>query len=185
MLPMKNNNLQKKVFVILCLMFGVSTFSNSQELIFHSGFESGSAGLPADAHTDITGIDNSVSAPNDWVNDFESHPKIGSYKIYYQSFGTATDRYAKIVTDPANANNKVLQYWLKNPDVSSNVGRIQSDIYGNTNLTEVYYRFRMYIHSDMQKLESYAVPLIGLHWQNFGTTMIGHLTHTHSGLPLV
>ncbi len=133
--------------------YTAATVTNAQQLIFRSGFESGSVGSPSNAHTDITGTDNSVAAPNNWVTDLEGHPKIGSYKIYYQSSGTASDRYARIDTDPVNSANKVLKYYLKTPDAS--VGRIQSDLYGNTNLTEVYYKFRMYFHPDMQKLESY------------------------------
>ncbi|NQX58648.1 carbohydrate-binding protein [Paenibacillus qinlingensis] len=78
----------------------------------------------------------------------------------------------KLLQIPAYSSNKVLHYWMKNgviPDGSYNKGRIQANIYdesGNPQqlLNEVYYKVRLKLHPDMQKLESYsnAIPWLTL-----------------------
>ncbi|RTE09204.1 carbohydrate-binding protein [Paenibacillus whitsoniae] len=141
-------------------------------VIFQSGFESGSTLSQLDAQDDdITGTDTSYSTKNNWVTDLEGNAQIGTFKIQYEG-GAATDRYASIITDPAYSGNKVLHYWLKNAAIQDNgfmKGRIQTSIYdepGNPqqSLNEMYYKVRLKLHPDMQKLESFsnAIPWLTL-----------------------
>ncbi|MFC4779175.1 carbohydrate-binding protein [Paenibacillus sp. GCM10023252] len=146
--------------------------ASASELIFQSGFESGSNLTNQSAQfDDITGTDTSLSIKNNWVTDLEDHPQIGKFEIQYEG-GAATDRYADIIQDPADSGNQVLHYWMKNAVIQDNgfkKGRIQTNIYdqsGNPqqSLNEVYYKVRLKLHPDMQKLESYgnAIPWITL-----------------------
>jgi len=136
----------------------VTGMSDAGELIFRSGFEPESAVVPRGSNDDILGVDRSVAAPNDWQSDLEGHPKFGSFSIQYQG-GTPEDRFARIVPEPANPANHVLHYWLKNPRTPAGPnrfkGRIQANIYGNSSLTEVYQKRRLYLHPDMGLLQQY------------------------------
>jgi hypothetical protein len=129
-------------------------------LIFQSGFGGTSkivAGSSAQFE-DITGIDSSVPAPNDWVAHFDNHTNIGNFNINYEG-GTASQRYAKIIAEPNNTSNKVFQFWLGEPNVSDANGpskaRIQTDLNGNTSLHEIYQSVRLYFHPDCAKLKDY------------------------------
>ena len=131
----------------------------SAELIFQSGFESSSSGTPQSDPTDIVGKDNSVNQPNDWVSDLDDHPNIGKFNIQYQG-GDVSQRYARIIPDPTNTGNQVLHYWLKHPNAQGAApgrlkGRIQTNICGNNNLTEMYQKCRMYLHQDFDKLKDF------------------------------
>ena len=64
-------------------------------LIFHSGFEAGSVGNDPNVMTDITGTDNSVSAPNNWVTDMDGYSKFGNFVFEYEA-GTVKERYATL-----------------------------------------------------------------------------------------
>ncbi|MDX2360664.1 MAG: T9SS type A sorting domain-containing protein [Crocinitomicaceae bacterium] len=140
---------------ILALIFLISFkgFTQTPELIFHSGFE------PLSTETitgeDIIGIDNSVSPPNDWVNDLENHPNIGDFSIYYEG-GNDTMRFARIVQDPTDPTNQILHYWLKYPYVGGLKGRIQADMYWNNDLTELSQKVRLYLPSDWNIIKNAA-----------------------------
>lgn len=81
--------------------------------------------------------------------------KIG---IFYEG-GDPSARVAKVVTDPTDKENHVLQYWLKQARVPGQrkgrfKGRIQLAV-SNLNLTQTYQRFRMYLHPDLVHYRSY------------------------------
>ncbi|WNR46103.1 carbohydrate-binding protein [Paenibacillus roseipurpureus] len=164
-------------FIALTL-WAAPAFAAPGDLIFQSGFESGSTLSTVSAQfDDITGTDSTFSTKNNWVNDLEGNSQIGKFEIQYED-GAATDRYASIITDPTNSNNKVLHYWLKNAAVQDNgfmKGRIQTNIYNEADnnqqsLNEMYYKVRLKLHPDMQKLESFndAIPWLTLaeFWNN-------------------
>ncbi len=85
--------------------------------------------------------------------------------IYYEA-GTYADRFAKVIEDPTQAGNKILQYWLKYARVPTSPtgparqykGRIQTQIGGHfigRDTTEVYQRHRMYLHADFALYRSH------------------------------
>lgn len=81
--------------------------------------------------------------------------------VYYESPGTQADRYAKIITDPLDATNHVLYYWLKNAVIDAGYnahtkGRIQSGFPQHLdNAVEIYSRQRMMLHNDLGLLLDY------------------------------
>jgi len=160
----------------IILLFYVQSYAQTSELIFHSGFEPNTTEVTTGV--DIIGIDNSVNPPNDWVNDLESHPNIGNFSIFYEG-GDDTMRFAKIVQDPTDPTNRILHYWLKHPNVSGTKGRIQSDIYGNDNLTEMSQKVRIYLPNDWNIIKN-AVGgtvewmVIMTLWNNAGWTTEGN-----------
>src|SRR5690606_26186525 len=87
--------------------------NDQPELIFHSRFEGSSAVVPTSNPQidDIVGIDNTLPAPNDWVEDFDKHANIGEFRLYYEA-GDVSERSAKIISEPGNSNNKVLMFRL-------------------------------------------------------------------------
>ncbi|NQX60825.1 hypothetical protein [Paenibacillus qinlingensis] len=134
-------------------------------VIFRSGFEAGSVGVtdPSDTGTitRITGTDTSVSAPNDWTTHLNGYSKFGDLVFEGHSGGdTSTSRFAKIVADPTpgGSGNKVLQYWLGNSGGSADRGRVQALLKNNTNLTEVFYKYRMYLHPDIELVKQSVDP---------------------------
>ena len=136
------------IFLLLINLLTNSVLAQTPELIFHSGFESNTqTSNENDQDVDIIGIDESVVAPNDWVNDLDEHPDIGYFKIQYQG-GNTTQRQAEIIVDPTDASNRVLHYWIKEPNTSS-AGRIQANIYNNNNnITNLYFKTRLYLSHD-------------------------------------
>ncbi|MCL4481214.1 MAG: hypothetical protein M1445_01090 [Bacteroidetes bacterium] len=99
-------------------------------LIFQSGFEPDSKVVPQGSEADIIGTDHSLPDHNDWVNDLDNNPEIGNFSLQYQG-GDSTMRYAKIIPEPGNPSNHVLQFWLDQPNVEAQKGRIQGNLYGN------------------------------------------------------
>jgi len=78
--------------------------------------------------------------------------------IQYEG-GSLSDRFAKIVPDPVQAGNQVLQFWLKNAEVAgykkgSKKGRVQINI---PKLQEkaLVARYRMYLHPDIKHYQTY------------------------------
>lgn len=131
--------------------------------IFRSGFEPGSTGVasPTDAGliTGITGTDNSVSAPNDWTAHLDGYSKFGKLDFQYHDGGDdSSSRYARIINDPTpgGSGNKVLHYWLGSSGGTADRGRVQALLGGNTNLTEIFYSFRLYLHPDLELIKQSA-----------------------------
>lgn len=86
------------------------------ELIFQSGFEPDSKIVARGSEADIEGIDKSFSSASDWVNDLDNHPDVGNFNLQYQG-GDDSQRYARIIEEPGNPINHVLQFWLNEPNV--------------------------------------------------------------------
>lgn len=144
------------------------------ELIFNTGFDNTSI-IQTNAQVDeFRGKDLTFSAQNDWVSDFVNHANIGLVRIYYEE-GDSTQRRARIVADPLNPGNKVLNYKILAPHINTPLSsqytvngilfdkkaRIQMDIYGNNNLKEVYQSVRLFIPTDFNKLVNSAYPASG------------------------
>ena len=137
-------------------------------LLFKTGFEGTSQ---VENHTTsqydhFTGTDNSVSPALDWlkfkrkqISDY-----LGGGQLYYEG-GSPSIRLASVVTDPTNPSNKVLRFWLKEPNVirsSDNLlykSRIQMDIYGAAKgIQDMYQKVRFYMPQSMAALKNYVKP---------------------------
>ena len=134
--------------------------TSSGELIFQSGFEQDSRVIARNGDSDVVGTDRSLSRRNDWLNDLDNHPDIGSFNIQYQG-GDSTMRYARIIAEPGNPQNQVLHFWLDQPNVDNKKGRIQGNLYGNTGIEEMYQSVRMFLHDDFNTVRTYPDEI---HW---------------------
>ena len=131
------------------------------ELIFQSGFENDSRVVVVRDDADITGRDQSLPGKSDWVNDLDNNPEIGNFNLQYQG-GDSTMRFAKIIQEPGNDRNHVLQFWLHHPNVDdASKGRIQANLYNNKGFKEIYQSVRMFLHSDFQAVRNYPKEI---HW---------------------
>lgn len=132
------------------------------ELIFQSGFESDCKVIMRNNDSDIVGADQTLSTNNDWVADLDNHPDIGNFNIQYQG-GDSTMRYARIIPEPGNPSNHVLQFWLNKPNVGdASKGRIQGNIYGNQGLKEIYQSVRVFLTDDFNAVRAYPKSIYWL-----------------------
>lgn len=136
-----------------------------RKLLFNSGFESGSVVVPlkpGSSDDDIYGKDLSVGEPNDWTA-LDYSPYLCNFYIQYEG-GDTTQRYARIIDDPTKPGNKVLYFWLGQPNVTPNAdkrlfkpkARIQGNFYygqkeaAQEGLKELYQSVRIYLHPDLE-----------------------------------
>lgn len=124
------------------------------ELLFQSGFEPNSKVIPKGSDADIVGVDNSVDVKNDWTNDLDN------FNLQYQG-GDSTQRFAKIIQEPGNPENHVLQFWLNEPNVGGKKGRIQANLYGGEGLKEFYQSERVFLHNDFNTVRTFPDEI---HW---------------------
>ncbi|HSH19085.1 MAG TPA: hypothetical protein VLA03_01455 [Draconibacterium sp.] len=141
-----------------------------EELIFQSGFEPGSKVVARGSEADIIGIDSSFPDHNDWTTDFDKHSDVGSFSLQYQG-GDSSQRFAKIISEPGNPENYILQFWLNEPNVEGKKGRIQANIYGGKNgLKEFYQSVRIFLPEDFNTVRTYPAKInwltIAEFWNN-------------------
>ena len=141
------------LFLTSCAQEKQSTVTNGT-LIFQSGFEPGSRVIASGSDADIVGIDTSKPDHNDWVNDLDNNPDIGSFSLQYQG-GDSTMRFAKIIPEPGNTSNHVLHFWLNKPNVEASKGRIQGNLYGNKGMKEFYQSERVFLHNDFSAVRTF------------------------------
>ena len=181
---------------------------DEEHLLFRSGFESGTHGLPDDAHEVITGQDHSVALPNDWnilrarlrpphpwalpgppAAQRTHSPQLGYFDIQYMG-GTVEDRFARVIADPTEPGNSVLHFSIARANEPISDGRskarIQSCIYENQNLTAMRSRVRMYLHPDLAVLREWEQGFDWLtlqeYWFEPGWTNAGHPFRISVGL---
>lgn len=155
------------------------------DLLFQTGFEQGTCGLPAEAHEIITGTDHSVAPPNDWeafrrrltpphpwalpgapsaeAGEGNAAAQLGYFDIQYLG-GTPEQRFARIIEDPTRPGNRVLHFSITHPNEmfpGGSKARVQACIYENRNLTSMTSRVRMYLHPDLAVLRDWES---GFHW---------------------
>jgi hypothetical protein len=138
---------------------------NQGTLLFQSGFEPGSRILrgsnPLTSDDDIVGRDQTVAAPNDWVDDIDKSDNLGRFSLQYQG-GDTTQRYARIVQEPGNPSNHVLHFWLNEPNVGGSKGRIQANLYGAAKgLKEFYQSVRIFLPDDFLTVMAFPDKI---HW---------------------
>jgi len=141
------------------------------DLVFQSGFESGSevltaVGTGAPCTDDIVGEDVSVDGYGNWETDLEG----GSFGRFQFCFGGGTpdQRGVEIVADPADPTNLVLHTWIALPgenvsdddDIPCNgsggrgdrKARVQAVLKDNPNLQQFYYTVRLRLGDGFQAL---------------------------------
>ncbi|MDR6785550.1 hypothetical protein ABIE26_004260 [Pedobacter africanus] len=130
-------------------------------LIFNSGFEGTCAISALAAQTDqINGIDNQLSAPNNWQTDLA--PVFNNFFFSYEG-GDTTMRYARIVPDPVNPGNKVLKLWLAEANaLNFSKGRVQANANNGNGVRELYQSVRMYLSSDFSAIKNWNQTLTWL-----------------------
>ena len=153
------------IFIVLLLLAACSQKHETPvaegELIFQSGFEPDSKVVARGSDADIVGIDHSLPDHNDWVADLDENPAVGNFSLQYQG-GNSTQRYAKIIPEPGNPQNHVLQFWLNEPNVEGKKGRIQANIYGGkTGLKEFYQSERVFLPEDFNTVRTFSDKI---HW---------------------
>lgn len=82
----------------------------------------------------------------------------GNLPIQYQD-GKLTDRSAKLISDPAQAGNQVLKFWLKSAEIpgykkGSKKGRIQVNI-PKLDEKAIVTQYRIYLHPDLKHYSTY------------------------------
>ena len=125
---------------------------HAQELIFHSGFEPGTAIVNQTSETaQVTGTDQSVAPPNNWAN-IKNHPTVGRFEFQYKDRDDNQQfkRRAEIAQDPTGSGRgQVLKFWSIGGNSTSNAVRIQANAYeGTEGITEYYERFKIYLPSE-------------------------------------
>lgn len=123
-------------------------------LVFQSGFEPDSKVISKGSDADIVGADRSLSNLSDWTNNLDNNPLIGSFSLQYQG-GDSTMRLAKIIPEPGNPKNHVLQFWLDQPNVEGSKGRIQANLYGNQGMKEFFQSERIFLTSDFNTVRTF------------------------------
>jgi hypothetical protein len=153
--------MNKPVFLIFLLQLSLISACAQEknpspangELIFQSSFEPDSKVVPKDADADISGTDHSLPDHNDWTA-FDNHPDIGNFSLQFQG-GDSTQRFAKIIPEPGNPSNHVLQFWLNEPNVEGSKGRIQANLYGNKGMKEFYQSERIFLPNDFNTVRTF------------------------------
>lgn len=167
---MKHTNLLIVTFVaVICGLYCSCTTSTSmEELIFQSGFEENCRVVP---NTDVSGIltpgfetdkiigaDKTLAEKSDFDKDMDKNPDGGEFLLEYTG-GDETKRFARIIPEPGNPDNKVLYFWLNDswPASENQVkARIQANIYGIRNpYKEFYQSIRVFLHDDFNALKKY------------------------------
>ncbi|MBA3706323.1 MAG: T9SS type A sorting domain-containing protein [Bacteroidetes bacterium] len=154
----------RSIFCFILSIFLIGKTKAQPVLIFQSGFE-GSTKVVMNPGTNdygaplehITGIDNTFSVKNNWTTDWAA-VNGGNMQVQYTG-GDSTKRFAKVIPEPGNTSNKVLQYWLNDSWLASEgqyKSRIQTNLYGiKGGYKDFYQSVRMFLTADFNQLKSY------------------------------
>jgi hypothetical protein len=151
------------VLYLFSIVFVSGSVAQKPVLLFNSGFEENSKVIPrskaVDTDDDIVGKDLSLDGPNDWVEDIDENSQLGNFNLQYQG-GDISMRFARIVPEPNNPDNKVLHFWVNQPNVNGTKARIQANIYESRaqkmeGIKELYQSVRIFIPKEMEVLKSY------------------------------
>jgi hypothetical protein len=163
----KDNKFSKVFFSVLLLVLVFSGTGSTQnaakssakpELLFQSGFEGKTKVVPhTNGNHKLIGGDKKLKY-SDWSTDVEKRARAKSVYINYTG-GDSTKRFAKIIPEPGNPKNKVLQFWLNEPFLASEnqeKARVQVDFYGiEGGYKEFYQSVRVFLTEDFEVLKNY------------------------------
>ena len=163
---MNNFTLYKLLAVILfygltpCTGFSQDKKSgkNKPELFFQSGFDGETKVVPyTNGNHKLIGGDKILRYSN-WSTDVEKRARAKSVNINYTG-GDSTKRFAKIIPEPGNPKNNVLQFWLNEPFLASEnqeKARVQIDFYGiEGGYKEFYQSVRVFLTEDFNEIKTY------------------------------
>jgi hypothetical protein len=127
-------------------------------LVFQSNFEPPCAVVAINATTDkISGKDAVLGTSNDW--DALVGNVLSTVPYFNYNGGDLTKRFAKIVTDPINASNKVLQYSINDSWTESGgdiKARVQYEFYNiKAGYKEYYQSVRIFLPDEFSLLRKY------------------------------
>ncbi len=136
--------------------------SQTPQLIFHSGFEPNTDTINQNSNwTSLSGRDLSVAPPNNWDSIILDN-RIGNFSIQYQG-GNPSMRLAEIVSGPFNPANRVMKFWIRQPNVPLGnghaKGRIQANLYDGPAIHNLFYSIRLYLPHDLDTLKYLPVPV--------------------------
>lgn len=103
-------------------------------------------------------------------------PYLGAFELDYEG-GSEDERIARIVADPVNPTNQVLQFWLQSPNARDGKGvakkaRIQTNFYRNQGLREIQYSVRLFLSKDFEEVRNYPEKIgwltVSEWWNNAG-----------------
>lgn len=134
--------------------------------VIRSGFGDGVSGAPLSDIALLSGADPDSDQPNDWDRlQAGSADRVGGYfEIQYQG-GDVTQRFARLVEDPEDPDNRVLQFWLQAPNVRLEDpstgwfelrGRVQANFYENHELDTYYQSVRLRLGADFASMMAHA-----------------------------
>jgi hypothetical protein len=134
---------------------------NRPELVFKTGFEGDTRIVPyGDSDNEMVGQDPSPPHKSDIVADLG----LKNFVLQYTG-GDSSKRFTKIIPEPGNSKNQVLQFWLNDSWIASEnqaKARVQANLYGvKPGYREFYQTVRVYLHPDFMELRKYPQPI---HW---------------------
>jgi hypothetical protein len=135
----------------------------ASELIFQSGFEGTTRVVPIEGPAD----DLIGSDPRLEKSDWEALQSTGGIKSVWLNYtgGDETKRRVKIIPEPGNPANHVLQFWLNDSwSASENQvkARVQLEFHGiQEGLKEFHQSARVFLTEDFNALKSYPKAI---HW---------------------
>lgn len=131
------------------------------ELVFKTGFEGETKIVPyGESDNEMVGQD--PSPPH--KSDILANLGLGHLVLQYTG-GDSSKRFTKIIPDPGNPQNQVLQFWLNDSWKASEgqvKARVQANLYGfKPGYKEFYQSVRVYLHADFNELRKYPQSI---HW---------------------
>lgn len=135
--------------------------STADGVSFKSGFDDVDS-LAAMTNGQQLGIRAKFARPScqsDAKQRRHSRFSLGRALIQFQG-GDTNERRAEVASDPDNNHNKVMAFVLNRPNVSNGKikaykGRVQMNVYDNTNVKIMKVSVRMYLHPDFRLTQSY------------------------------
>ncbi len=176
------NKLNKAFFSVFTLVLLFSVNGSAQnaakssakpELLFQSGFEDETKVVPySNGNHQLIGGDKKLKY-SDWSTDVEKRARAKNVTINYTG-GDSTKRFVKIIPEPGNPKNKVLQFWLNESYLASEnqeKARVQVDFYGiERGYKEFYQSVRVFLTEDFEVLKNYPQSIgwltISEFWNN-------------------
>ena len=146
------------LITFVCCSEDVSKLDNcSEKLIFQTGFEGSTRVIPyGNDADDIIGSDSNLPE-----SDWERVQQSGGIRNLWINYtgGDVSKRYVKIIPEPANPTNKVLQFWLGDSwqDFErQEKARIQVEFHNiEGGYKEFYQSIRVFLHEDFNALKQY------------------------------
>jgi hypothetical protein len=149
-------------------------FTDNMELVFQSGFEGTSKIIPGKgSDDDIIGKDDHFQEKSDWVGDLDNSMHNGYFNFQYTG-GDTTKRGVKLIPEPGNPKNTVLEFWIKDYWLASEnteKARVQANNYSiKPGVKEIYQSVRVFVDPDVNALKDFPKKLswltISEFWNN-------------------